>query len=1306
MNAAKILVVEDEQIVALDIKQMLQRSGYAVLGPAVTGEAAIRQTIKEQPDLVLMDIRLRGDMDGIIAAQEIRRRLDIPVIYLTAFFDEETLQRAKLTEPYGYLLKPFNENELNSTLQMSLHRHRLEQQLKEHEQWLAATLNSIGDGVITTDAEGRIKSMNLAAQEMTGWAEAKAKGQAWAEVVQLVSQESTDAVSGFQLLQTRVTLTDHWLLSTTGIQIPVDVTIRSIQDQQSRSRGTVVTLRDISARRQSQQAQAEKQELYRALFEKNHAVMLLIDPDTAQIIDANPAACSFYGYRKAELTAKKITELNTLPEAQIRAEMDRARAEKRTQFQIEHRLANGVLRQVEVHASPIKVDDRLLLCAIIHDVTERQHMEMELRQKEASYRALFEHAPAMYVITRDQNGISIITDCNQLFSSTLGYERNEVIGRPLSDFYTPDSQFELLNRGGYQRAMTGSLGAEEHQLVRRDGQVIDTILRAETEFDVAGAVFGTRAMYVDITDRKLAEAALWASENRYQTVVEDTPALICRFLPDGQLTFVNEHYCQYFDKQRAELEGYNFFEFIPLEQRAEVQAHYAALSPEQPVATYEHQVLTPDGTVRWQRWTDRALFDEVGRPVEYQSVGEDITDRKLAEDEIQRRNRELTLFNQVIAASVATTEPEKFLESACRELAQAFNLSYAVALAVDANQHTIKIVTGYAAQSVPPFPRRIFSFGPDSLIQTLLTTRQPLGVADVKNEPRLATWQVFLEPLKVASVLLLPLTVEAEVTGLLALAATEPRHFSDNQINLGRSVADQVAGALSRIQLQQQYRQLSTAIEQTAENVVITDEIGTILYVNPAFEQTSGYSRAEVLGQNPRLLKSGRQPIAFYRQLWQTINTGQVWQGRLINKKKDGSLYTEEATISPIRNEQGAIVNYVAVKRDVTRELKLEEQYHQAQKMEAIGLLAGGIAHDFNNILTGINGFAELLYQELPPHSSQQEDVAKILKGGQRAAELVRQLLAFSRKQIIEPKVVNLNSLVGDLERTLLRLIGEHIQLTTRLAPQLGSIKADPAQLEQIMLNLAINARDAMPNGGQLKFETANVTLMDEDVSGQLELQPGEFVRLTVSDTGIGMSAEVKAHLFEPFFTTKELGRGTGLGLATVYGIVKQNRGSIWVDSEPGQGATFQIYLPRVDESVTPQPQPEWMVALPQGSETILLVEDEPQVRELAAKMLSAHGYRVVVAANGLEALKAAEEIDDRFDLLITDVVMPWLSGPELVAKLKQKRPDLKVLYVSGYGDEMIAHHGVLEPDVVLLSKPFTAGLLAQKIRQLLESTK
>ncbi len=1049
MNPAKILVVEDEQIVALDIKRMLQRSGYAVLGPAATAEAAIHQVVKEQPDVVLMDIKLLGPMDGIAAAQEIRRRLDIPVIYLTALYDEETLQRAKLTEPYGYLLKPFNENELNSTLQMTLHRYRLEQQLKEHEQWLAATLNSIGEGVVTTDAQGRIKSMNPAAQELTGWTEVEAGGRPRAEVVQLIGQEPAAPESDLHLLQTGMTLTDHWLLARTGARILVDANFRSIRDQQGRSCGTVVTLRDITHRQQIEQAQAEKQEFYRSLFENNHAVMLLIDPGTAAIVDANAAACSFYGYRRVELTAKKITELSTLPEAQVKAAIAQAAAQKRSQFLSKHSLSNGQLRQVEIYSGPIKVGGRQLLCAIIHD----------------------------------------------------------------------------------------------------------------------------------------------------------------------------------------------------------------------------------------------------------------ITDRKQAEEELQRRNRELTLLNQVIAASVATTEPEKFLASVCRELAQAFNLSHAAALLVDAEQQTVKVVAGYAAQQVAPLPRNTFPFGPDSVVQSILTTRQPLAVADVQNEPRLANMQNLLGQLGLASLLLLPLTVETEVTAILALAAPEPHHFSVSQVNLGHTVADQVAGALTRVRLQQQHHQLSTVIEQTAESVVITDQTGAIIYVNPAFEQISGYSRAEAVGQNPRILQSGRHSIDFYEQLWQAITAGQTWQGRLINKKKDGSLYTEEATISPIRNDQGAIVNYVAVKRDVTRELELEEHYRQAQKLEAIGLLAGGIAHDFNNILTGINGFAELLYMQLPPGSPHQEDVAKILKGGQRAAELVRQLLAFSRKQVIEPKILDLNSLVSELERMLLRLIGEHIRLTTSLAPHLWPIKADPTQLEQIVLNLVINARDAMPNGGQLTIDTANVTLTDEDLPDQLELPPGEFVKLTVSDTGIGMSEQVKAHIFEPFFTTKELGRGTGLGLATVYGIVKQNCGLIWVDSEPGQGTTFQIYLPRVDEPVTPQPRPEWTFELTRGSETILLVEDEPNVRELAAEMLNRQGYRVLTAADGAEALKVADELAGPLDLLVTDVIMPRLNGPELAGRLKESRPDLKILYVSGYADEMIARFGILEHGVSLLPKPFSAMLLARKVRQVLEAS-
>lgn len=788
--------------------------------------------------------------------------------------------------------------------------------------------------------------------------------------------------------------------------------------------------------------------VYHSLFEQNQSAILLIDYATLRIVDANPAACSFYGYNKPELLAKTVTEIIVQPEAQHLINTDPAIAGCQKWFKVQHRLANGDIRQVEVHSSPIQVHGRQLLSWIIPGIT-----------------------------------------------------------------------------GGKQ--------------------------------------------------------------------------------------------------------------------------------PEQ---------------------------------------------------ELHRRNRELTLLNQVIAASVTSSEPEEFLASTCRELAQAFDLPHVVALLLSDDKRTARPVAGFNANGSVSLSNGLYPIGPESLLHTIFSLASPLVVADVQHEARLAHLQPLFCQNGISSLLLLPLTVEGRVIGLLALLAPEVGHFVESHLSLGWTVADQIAGALTRIQLQKQRTQLSAVIEQTADSVVITDAENTVLYVNPAFEKVTGYSRADIIGQTPNILKSGKHTVDFYRTLWQTISSGRVWRGRFVNRKKDGSLFTEDATITPIRDEQGAIINYVAVKRDVTRELELEEQYRQSQKMEAIGSLAGGIAHDFNNILTGTNGFAELLQMQLPPDSPYQELVTRIMRGGQRATELVRQLLAFSRKQVVEPRVLDLNSVVSDLERMVLHFIGEHIQLTTNLAPQLWPIKADPTQLEQIMLNLAINARDAMPTGGQLKFETANVTLADETIPPQLELEGGEFVRLTVSDTGIGMSAEVKAHIFEPFFTTKELGRGTGLGLATVYGIVRQNSGFIWVDSEPGQGATFKIYLPRVAEVVTPQPQPEPALALARGSETILLVEDEPHVRELAAEMLSRQGYRVIVAADGTEALGLAAELNGRFDLLVTDVIMPRLNGPDLAGRLKAIQPDLKILYVSGYTAEVVACHGVMGPDAVLLSKPFSPMLLAQKVRQVLET--
>jgi PAS domain S-box-containing protein len=501
----------------------------------------------------------------------------------------------------------------------------------------------------------------------------------------------------------------------------------------------------------------------------------------------------------------------------------------------------------------------------------------------------------------------------------------------------------------------------------------------------------------------------------------------------------------------------------------------------------------------------------------------------------------------------------------------------------------------------------------------------------------------------------------------------------------------------------QELAMLSTVIEQAVENVVITDPDGTIIYVNPSFERLSGYSRAEVIGQNPRLLKSGKQDTAFYREMWSAIRSGQIWHGRLVNKKKNGALYTEEATISPIRNEAGEIVNYVAVKRDVTRELQLEEQYYQAQKMEALGRLTGGIVHDFNNLLTAINGSAEMIQMNLAPDDPNYQTAEVILRSGERAANLIRQLLIFSRKQVAQPEVVNLNTIIIELTKMLGRIIGEHIQIETQLAPELWPIKVDPTQMEQILLNLAVNARDAMPQGGKLMIETDGVLLDEIYGNGHLRVEPGEYVRLIVTDTGRGMTPEVKSRIFEPYFTTKEPGKGTGLGLATVYGIIEQNKGHVWVYSEEGQGTSFKIYLPRAGQSVKLPRRLEIEEVLPMGHETILLAEDNQDLRILFSEMLKAQGYQVLVAKDGREALQLSTGHQGPIHLLLTDMGMPHLNGGLLAKLLSRTHSDLKVLLMSGYSDNALSRLDILST-ASFLSKPVSPMTLVRKVREVLDA--
>jgi PAS domain S-box-containing protein len=510
----------------------------------------------------------------------------------------------------------------------------------------------------------------------------------------------------------------------------------------------------------------------------------------------------------------------------------------------------------------------------------------------------------------------------------------------------------------------------------------------------------------------------------------------------------------------------------------------------------------------------------------------------------------------------------------------------------------------------------------------------------------------------------------------------------------------------ARKRVEASYSLLATAVAQAAEQIVVTDAEGRILYVNPAFEKTTGYAREEALGQNPRILKSGLQDAEFYRRMWAELSSGEVWRGRFVNKRKDGTLYEEEASIAPVRNDGGKIVSYVASKRDVTREVHLENQLRQAQKMEAVGRLAGGVAHDFNNLLMGIMGYAELCREKVEHDHPLQEWLGEITRAAERSAEITRQLLAFARKQTIAPKVLDLNDAVAGMLKLLRRLIGEDVDLLWRPGAGLRAVRLDPSQVDQLLANLCLNARDAIGGVGKITLETGNATVDAAACAGIENAAPGTYVCLTVSDDGSGVDPETLTHIFEPFFTTKAIGKGTGLGLATVYGIVSQNSGFIQVDSELGKGTAFKIYLPPVAADAVEE------MALSRGGspkgrgETILLVEDENALRVTCSLFLEALGYNVLLADTPEAALKVFDRNPGGVHLLLTDVVMPGMDGRQLAMRISAVNPDIDVLFMSGYTADVIAERGVLEQNTAFIAKPFTRDDLARKVREVLDTSK
>jgi len=483
------------------------------------------------------------------------------------------------------------------------------------------------------------------------------------------------------------------------------------------------------------------------------------------------------------------------------------------------------------------------------------------------------------------------------------------------------------------------------------------------------------------------------------------------------------------------------------------------------------------------------------------------------------------------------------------------------------------------------------------------------------------------------------------------------------------------------------------------------DPQGKIVTWNEGATNVLGYSKKEIIGHHFSILyeqediDSGKPETDLQKA---AIEGKLEEEGRRV--RKDGTGFWADVSITPLRDKQQELRGFSHIMRDITSKRKLEDQLHQSQKMEAIGVLAGGVAHDFNNLLTTIMGNADLAILDLETNSPIYQYMKDIRKAAQVAASLTRQLLAFSRKELIQPEVLDLNQVIMNLEKMLHRLIGENIEVVTAYAPDLWRVKADPGQIEQIIMNLAVNARDAMPKGGRLTIETANVE-QDEGYFRDhgIENKAGSYVMMAVTDNGIGMDKETQKRIFEPFFTTKEMGRGTGLGLSTLYGIVKQSEGHIWVYSEPGKGTTFKIYLPRVEEDTEAAKTKLSPTLSLEGSETILVVEDNEMLRELIKEMLEGYGYTVLVTQGGKEAVGIATSHDGPIHLLLTDVVMPGMNGREVAKQLQSIVAEIKVLYMSGYTEDSMGHHGVLDSGMNFIQKPFSLQVLGRKVREILD---
>ncbi|MBI4963631.1 MAG: PAS domain S-box protein [Desulfomonile tiedjei] len=897
--------------------------------------------------------------------------------------------------------------------------------------------------------------------------------------------------------------------------------------------------------------------------------------------------------------------------------------------------------------------------AVISDISERKRAEEALRESEERYRAIFNNASVGIALT-DPSGRWV--QVNPVFCKMLGRTWEELQG--LTNLDITDPEDIEASRERFHSLIHGHIDSYRYQkrFVRKNGNAFWTDVSVSAIRDPEGRCLGTVGVVVDITESKEAQRALQDSQQRLELALEGADLGLWDWNMVTREVVHNQRWAKMMGMSANNTKS-NFLvwkqKIHPEDKRHVLEALNSHLAGSKPYYESEYRLQDSKGVWAWVHARGKVVErDESGKPLRMTGTSLDITNRKRAEQVLQESENKFRLLYENAPLGYQSLDEHGYL--------------------VEVNKAWLDLL-GYSREEViGTWFGNYLATGLNERFREKFSRLKELGIARgsefemVKKDGTLKT---------------------------VAIDGT----FARDEHSVGRAhcVLIDVTGRRKAEKVQ---RRLATAVEQVNEGIVITDSDGVIQYVNPAFERMTDYSREEVLGRKTAELWSSSHSDEFTAELRSTLERGEVWSGRIVERKKDGTVYQDETTISPVFDDSGRIINFVGVKRDVTEQIALERKLLHAQKMEAVGTLAGGIAHDFNNLLTVVSGYTELLLTGRSHDDPEYPDLRKIAVAAQRGAELVRSLLAFGRKMEAKLRPVNLNHSVDQIRKLIYRTIPKMIEIKLDLADDLRIVNADPAQIEQVLINLAVNAKDAMPDGGKLIIETANVTLDAEYCKTYLVANPGDYVQITVSDTGHGVDKEALEHIFEPFYTTKKPGKGTGLGLAMAYGIVQQHEGHITCYSEQGEGTTFKIYIPAIEAEVVADVAAT-LETPAFGTETILLVDDEQFVRELGVRILNLGGYTVLTATNGQDALEVFANNMDKISLVILDLIMPGMGGSQCLQELLKLKPELKVIIASGFSLDGPAKETVHMGAKALVNKPYRANQILRLVRQILDAS-